>query len=78
MMREVLRNRKFYGLKFLRQHSITYEAVGLAHFFVADFYCAVRRLVLELDGRIHDYQKDRDRERDFIMKGLGLDILHMW
>jgi very-short-patch-repair endonuclease len=34
------------GLKFRRQHP-----VGR---FVADFYCASARLVIEVDGRIHD------------------------
>jgi very-short-patch-repair endonuclease len=38
----VLRNRRLHGLKFRRQHVIG----G----FVVDFYCAARRLVLEIDG----------------------------
>ncbi len=72
-----LRNRKFHGLKFLRQYPITCEINGIKHFFIADFYCAKKRLVIELDGKIHDYQKDRDDERDLIIKNLGLWILHI-
>lgn len=72
-----LRNRKLHGVKFLRQHPINYEIDGLRHFFIADFYCASRALVIELDGKIHDYQKDRDAERDLIIKSLGLKILHI-
>ena len=64
-------------MKFLRQHPIIYEVNGLKHFFIADFYCAAGSLVIELDGKIHDYQKDRDAERDLIIKNLGLKILHI-
>ena len=72
-----LRNRKFYGLKFLRQHPITCEVDGREHFFIADFYCAEKKLVLELDGKVHDYQQERDTERDMLMKSLGLRVLRI-
>ncbi|HUI29675.1 MAG TPA: endonuclease domain-containing protein [Candidatus Acidoferrales bacterium] len=72
-----LRNRKLHGLKFLRQHPITYEVNCVGHFFIADFYCAEKRLVVELDGKIHDYQKDRDAERELIIRSLGLRTLHI-
>lgn len=42
----LVRNRQMLGLKFRRQHPIG----G----FVVDFYCAELRLVLELDGGIHE------------------------
>jgi very-short-patch-repair endonuclease len=42
----LLRGRRILGLKFRRQQVID----G----FIVDFYCASRRLVLELDGGIHD------------------------
>jgi len=72
-----LRNRKLHGLKFLRQHPITYKVDGIKHFFIADFYCAAKGFVIELDGKIHDFQKDRDVERDLIIKSLGLRIVHI-
>jgi very-short-patch-repair endonuclease len=47
---ERLRNRRLNGLKFRRQHPLGP--------FVADFYCPAHRLVVELDGDIHDKQID--------------------
>src|ERR1700679_3510922 len=44
---QLLRGRRILGLKFRRQHVIA----G----FIVDFYCASLRLVLELDGGIHDH-----------------------
>ena len=41
-----LRNRQMLGFKFRRQHPI--------NGFIVDFYCAELRLVLEVDGGIHD------------------------
>jgi leucyl-tRNA synthetase len=31
--------------------------------FIVDFVCLSRRLVVEIDGDIHDYQIDEDRAR---------------
>lgn len=73
----ILRNRKFQDKKILRQHPIFFEVDGRDHFFIADFYCAEKNLVLELDGKVHDYQQDRDAIRDMIINSLGLRILHV-
>lgn len=44
-------------------------------FFIANFYCAQQKLVVELDGKIHDYQHYYDYQRDLVLKELGLTIL---
>ncbi|MCC6753861.1 MAG: endonuclease domain-containing protein [Saprospiraceae bacterium] len=73
-----LRNRKYKNLKFLRQHPIIYGCVnGNAQFFVADFYCDELKLVLELDGSIHETQRAYDANRDQIMHELGLHVLRL-
>lgn len=72
-----LRNRKLEGFKFLRQHPIIYEYYKKPYFFIADFYCAERVLVVELDGKIHDYQKEKDYQRDLIIKEMGLEVLRI-
>ena len=28
-------------------------------------------------GKIHDFQRERDKERDLIIKSLGLNVLHI-
>lgn len=75
---EMLRNRKLKRLKFLRQHPIIYSHTqGRPQFFVADFYCAEKKLVIELDGKVHDFQKDYDANRDSILNRLGLQVLRI-
>ena len=49
-----LRDKKLDGLKFRRQHPIWR--------FIADFYCHKAKLVIELDGGIH--QEIETKERD--------------
>ena len=71
-----LRNRQFHGLKFLRQHPIVYdEIIGKILFFVPDFYCAEKKAIIEIDGKIHDLQKDYDERREDILKNMGFKIL---
>lgn len=73
-----LRNRELMGKKFNRQHPLFYESNRNDHFFfVADFYCHESKLVIELDGPIHDLQKEKDYNRDLIIQELGLEVLHI-
>jgi very-short-patch-repair endonuclease len=51
-----LRARRLAGLKFRRQHVISP--------YIADFYCAAARLVVEIDGASHDGRKRWDTHRD--------------
>jgi very-short-patch-repair endonuclease len=75
---EYIRKDQLLGKRFLRQHPIIYESVKKEHFFfIPDFYCASAKLVVELDGRIHDYQKDRDFHRDEILAAKGLRVLRI-
>jgi len=64
-----LRNHKFEGLKFRRQHP-----VGR---LIVDFYCHEKLLVVEVDGSIHDLAevKERDEGREEELKNFGLSII---
>ena len=44
-------------------------------FFIADFYCHEGRLIVELDGKNHDYQKDYDELRSYIINNLGIEVI---
>jgi very-short-patch-repair endonuclease len=71
-----LRNRKFGGIKFLRQHAIIYENTNNKFFFfVPDFYCPEYKLAIELDGKIHDFTKEKDYNRELILKEKGIRVL---
>ena len=58
-----------HGLRFRRQQVID----G----FIADFYCHAARVVVEVDGPVHEGQQQYDRERDEIMKARGLVLVRV-
>jgi leucyl-tRNA synthetase len=51
--------------------------LGKIGFFIADFYCAEKRLIVELDGAVHDFQQHYDANRDEILMQLGLTTLRI-
>lgn len=71
----VVRNRQFKGFKFNRQYPIIFEYDDEKRFFVADFFCHELRLVVEIDGGIHETQKDYDTLRSAIISNLGFQII---
>ena len=62
-----LQSRRLDGHKFRRQHP-----VGR---FILDFYCAKSRLCIELDGEIHEQQRERDMARDTTLLSHGIITL---
>lgn len=62
--------KQFRGeLRFRRQHP-----VGP---YVADFYCPAAKLVIEVDGRAHEWRTVRDSRRDDYVASLGLRTLRL-
>lgn len=72
---EAVRNRRFMGLKFYRQYPFFFDYEGKETFFIADFFCFKKRLIIEIDGKIHEFQKKSDEHRTEIINLLGLDII---
>jgi leucyl-tRNA synthetase len=71
-----LRNRKLGGYKFNRQFPVIYrEIYGKKDFFILDFYCNEKKIAVELDGPIHDQQKDYDQSRDQILLEMGIKVV---
>jgi len=68
---QILRNRALHGLKFRRRQLIA----G----FVVDFYCPSQRLVLELDGGVHDDpdQREHDLTRCQVLRRLAIRVLRV-
>ena len=65
---EKVKDKKFLGYKFLRQHPLFYEYYNKKKFFIADFYSRDLKLVIEIDGGIHEQQKDYDKIRTEIIE----------
>ena len=71
-----IRRRNIGGEKFLRQFPIfIVQGIGRKAFYIADFYCAKHKLVIEVDGPIHLLKKEYDNNRDIVMKEWGFNIL---
>lgn len=66
---ERLRNNQIEGIHFRRQHPF--------HRYVPDFYANTVKLVIELDGNIHEEKsvKFTDKDREFNLKLYSLNIL---
>jgi len=63
---QCLRNRQLGGYKFRGQHPLDP--------FIADFYCAECRLVIELDGGIHLLRKVEDAQRTRQFEEFGFRV----
>ncbi|MFY0697939.1 MAG: endonuclease domain-containing protein [Balneola sp.] len=73
---ELVRKRRFKGLRFIRQKPFVHTQYGNKRcFYIADFYCAEHKLIVEIDGKVHDYQKDYDRQRTVVLENLGLKVI---
>lgn len=64
---EALRGRRVAGLRFRRQHPVGQ--------FVLDFYCPAKKLVVEVDGAVHDDQADYDAARTAQIEAHGYHVL---
>jgi very-short-patch-repair endonuclease len=62
-----LSNKKVNGYRFKPQHPISN--------FIVDFYCHKAKLVIEVDGEIHNQQQEYDIGRTDELKNFGLDVI---
>jgi len=64
-----LSRNQLIGFRFRRQHPID--------IFIVDFYCHAARLVVEMDGNIHDSQeaKEWDAGRTVELEAFGLKVI---
>jgi very-short-patch-repair endonuclease len=73
-----VRNRQLLGKKFTRQFIIQHaEEEGTKRFFIADFYCHEKKLIVELDGGIHETQVEYDQLREEILLKMGFSVLRL-
>ena len=66
---ESLRGRRLDNRKFRRQ-----QPIGA---FIVDFYCPTERLIVEVDGEIHNSQQQADLDRQEILESLGLRFVRI-
>ncbi|MFN8375525.1 MAG: endonuclease domain-containing protein [Anaerolineae bacterium] len=66
---QALRSRQLAGRKFRRQ-----VPIGS---FIVDFFCASERLVIEIDGLIHESQRENDRLRQEMIESLEIRFVRI-
>jgi very-short-patch-repair endonuclease len=64
---ERLRGSRFHGAKFRRQ--VPFDR------FVVDFYCHAAKLIVEIDGKQHEWFSDYDKGRSEVLERLGLRVI---
>lgn len=72
LMWSLLRDKKFMGLKFRRQHVI--------QGYIIDFYCVEKEIGIELDGGQHndDMTAEYDALRTETLTKCGVRIIRFW
>ena len=63
----IVRNRRLGGFKFMRQ-------IAVDRYF-ADFVCEAGKLIVELDGAVHDGREDHDALRTETLERFGYVVL---
>lgn len=57
------------GVKFIRQYSIKN--------WVVDFYCPEQKLVIEVDGDVHESTQIADKHRDRFLMSMGMRVIRV-
>jgi len=65
----LVRNRRLGGFRFLRQ-------VAIDRYF-ADFVCEAAKVIVELDGPVHDGREDYDARRTEILELFGYIVVRV-
>ena len=67
VMWALLRKHRQAGFHFRRQHPMAR--------FIVDFCCTKAKLCIEVDGSIHEQQRERDEERTAWLEAMGYTVL---
>jgi adenine-specific DNA-methyltransferase len=65
-----INNRQLSGVKFRRQFSVGH--------YILDFYCAEKKLCIELDGGQHASAGEYDQARSEYLAGNGIRVVRFW
>ena len=77
LRREMTRQERHLWYDYLKTYPVVFRRQKQFGNYIADFYCAKARLIVEIDGSQH-YEpegQDTDRKRDAYLAGLGLKVL---
>ena len=68
----IVRNKQFYGLRFLRQYVIKP--------YIVDFICREKKIIVEIDGGQHNehIEVEYDKKRTNYLNTLGYKVIRFW
>lgn len=69
---KIIRNRQFYGYRFMRQYIIDN--------YIVDFICCEKKIIIEIDGGQHNVTGNivYDEKRTAYLEGLGYTVVRFW
>lgn len=67
LWQKVLKRKQLKGYPFLRQRPIAN--------YIVDFFSKELKLIIELDGKIHQFQKKKDKAREEELTKLGYTVI---
>ena len=79
LRKEMTKEERHLWYDFLRTYPVRFSRQKVLGKYIADFYSAEARLVIELDGSQH-YENDnmeKDAERTDYLKGYGLKVIRI-
>ena len=77
LRKNMTKEEKHLWYDFLRSHSIRFSRQKVLGKYIADFYSAEAKLVIEIDGSQHyeEEAKEYDRERTAFLEQYGLKVI---
>lgn len=79
LRRNMTKEERHLWYDFLREYPIPFSRQKVLGRYIADFYCAKAKLVIELDGSQH-YEPDgmtKDADRTSFLAGYGLTVIRI-
>jgi very-short-patch-repair endonuclease len=71
----LVRNSQFEDKRFVRQYPIYVKEGRKRKLFILDFYCPANKLAIELDGKIHERQREYDKYRTECLNTEGIQVI---
>ena len=79
LRKNMTKEEKHLWYDFLRDYPIRFSRQKILGKYIADFYCAEAKLVIELDGSGHYTEdgKEYDKDRTDFLEGYGLTVVRI-
>ena len=79
LRKEMTKEERHLWYDFLRSYSVRFSRQKVLGKYIADFYSAKAKLVIELDGSQHyeDSCVEKDAERTAFLEGYGLTVIRI-